>query len=184
MFRDTVSLGGAIALGWLLGTATPAQAQGVASSFDQLGSRVGVGDWVIVTDAAGRETAGTIAALSAAGMTLTVNGVRTDFLERDIDQVSQRDSRWNGTLWGLAAGAAVGVALEKSLVDEYGRDEIGVGSAVLPLAAIGSGIGFAVDALIKGRRLVYDRSPALPGRPALSLVWNRRQKGIRVTLLF
>jgi hypothetical protein len=183
MFRSTLSLGCTIALGWQLAAAT-AGAQGVAASFERLGSRVSVGDWVIVTDGAGRETAGTIVALSATGLTLTVNGTRTDFIESDIDQVSQRDSRWNGTLWGLAAGTIAGVFLEESVVDEYGRDDIDVGSVVLPLAAMGSGIGFAVDALIKGRRVVYRRSPASSGRPALSLVWSRRQKGVFVSLHF
>jgi hypothetical protein len=58
-----------------------------------------------------------------------------DFAEADLARVSRRDSRWNGTLWGLAAGVALGVWLEASLAEEYGRDGMGYGEVLVPLAA-------------------------------------------------
>jgi hypothetical protein len=131
------------------------EAQEVASSLDQLRQLVKVGDTVIVTDLQGRQIRGSIAEISSSSLGLIVGGARTDFSESDLDTVSRRDSRWNGTLWGLAIGAAVGLSFEKSLSHEYGRDDIGYGSVVVPFAGLGASVGFAVDAMIKGRRIIY-----------------------------
>jgi hypothetical protein len=113
-----------------------------------------------------------------------VDGTRIDFAESDLDTVSKRDSRWNGTLWGLAVGAAVGVSFEKSLADEYGRDDIGYGSVVVPFAALGGGIGFVVDAMIKGRHVIYTRSRRSASRAFVLIAWNAWRKGIVVSLQF
>ena len=160
------------------------EAQEVAGSFEQLRSSVRVGDKVTVTDVMGREMQGTIAELSSSSLALVVGKTRTEFFEADLESVSRRDSRWNGTLWGLAVGAVVGAAFEKSFVDEYGRDDIGYGSAVVPFAGIGAGIGFAVDAMIKGRRVVYSRPSTSTMDATISPVWNTRHKGIFVSLRF
>jgi hypothetical protein len=120
------------------------EAQEVAHSLDQLRQRVRVGDKVIVTDLQGRETQGSIAEISASSLGLIVGGARTDFSETDLGTVGRRDSRWNGTLWGLVVGAALGMSFEKGLANEYGRDDIGYGSVVLPLKAIVRGYSFVV----------------------------------------
>lgn len=160
------SLKWAMAVAVLLVAAVPAiEAQEMAGSFEELRSRVSVGDRVTVIDTAGRETAGRIRTLSASALALTVDGAQTDFAEADVATVSRRDSRWNGTIWGLVAGAVLGVSFEKSLANEYGRDDIGRGSAIVPFALIGSGIGFVVDALIKGHRVIYVRNTRPAARP-------------------
>ena len=136
------------------------EAQERAGSFEQLRSRVTAGDEVAVTDAMGRETRGRILELSSSSVVLVANKTRTELVEADVETISQRDSRWNGTLWGLGAGGALGALLDRSLVNEYGRDDISAGSSVsfiATAAGLGAGIGFAVDALLKGQRVVYSR---------------------------
>lgn len=159
-------------------------AQEVAHSLDQLSPLVRVGDRVIVTDQQGRETQGTIAEISSASLGLIVSGTRTDFSEADLDTVGRRDSRWNGTLLGLAVGATIGIWFEKGLADEYGRDDISYGSVVVPFAGLGAGIGFAVDAMIKGRRIIYTRAGSSTRNATVAPVWNIRRKGIFVSLQF
>jgi len=149
---------------------------------------VGVGDKVIVTDLQGRETQGNVAELSSSSLRLLVGGVRTDFAEKTLDTVSRPDSRWNGTLWGLGIGGVLGAALDRGLVKEYGREDIGVGESVafiVEAAGVGAGVGFAVDALIKGRRLIYSRSQASIRRDLTFLpMWVSQRKGVSVSLRF
>ena len=159
-------------------------AQEVAHSLDQLRPLVRVGDEVIVTDVQGRETQGSIAEISSSFVGMIVDGARTDFSETDLDTVARRDSRWNGTLWGLAVGAALGISFEKGFADEYGRDDIGYGSVAVPFAGLGAGIGFAVDAMTKGRRIIYSRAGRSTRNATVALVWNSRRQGILVTLPF
>jgi hypothetical protein len=160
------------------------KAQDVAGSFEQLRELVRVGDKVTVTDVQGREMQGSIAEVSSSSLGLVVGGNRTDFSETDLDTVSRRDSRWNGTLWGLAVGAALGAWFEKGLADEYGRDDIGYGEMVVPFAGLGAGIGFAVDAMIKGRRPIYARARSSTKNTTVSPVCNIQRKGIFVSLRF
>jgi hypothetical protein len=169
----------------VLAVVVPAtEAQGVAHSLDQLRQLVTVGDKVIVTDLQGRETHGRIAEISSSSLGLIVGGARTDFAETDLDTVGQRDSRWNGTLWGLAIGAALGLSLEKSFANEYGRDEIGYGSVVLSFAGLGAGIGFAVDAIKRGRRIVYARAGSATTNATVVPIWTMQRKGILLSLRF
>lgn len=184
MFHNQSCAGCAVSFLLLTVLVPIAEAQDVAGSLEQLRSLVKVGDRVTVTDVTGRETTGTIAEVSSSLLGIVAGGTRTDFFESDLDTVSKRDSRWNGTLWGLAVGAAVGASLEKSLADEYGRDDIGYGSVVVPFAGLGSGIGFAADAMIKGRRVTYTRSRTSTRSATVSPVWNTRRKGIFVSLQF
>jgi hypothetical protein len=164
------------------------EAQEVAHSLDQLRQLVGVGDKVIITDLQGRETQGSVAELSSSSLRLLVGGVPTDFAEEALHTVSRRDSRWNGTLWGLGIGGVLGAGLNQGLVKEYGREDIGVGESVafiVEAAGVGAGVGFAVDALIKGRRLIYSRSQASMRRDLTVLpMWVSRRKGVSVSLRF
>ena len=161
-----------------------AEAQGEAGSLEQLRSLVKVGDKVTVTDVAGREVEGTIAEVSSSSLVLVVDRTRTDFIESALGTVSKRDSRWNGTLWGLVVGAALGASLERAFVGEYGRDDVGYGSVAVPFAALGSAVGFSIDALMKGQRIIYMRSAASSKTAKVSPVLDTRRKGIFVSLQF
>ena len=187
VFHYQKSLRYAAVLPLLLG-ASVAESQEVGGSFAHLRLQVTVGDNVTVTDVMGREMQGTIAELSASSLALTVGKTRTEFVEADVETVSRRDSRWNGTLWGLGAGAVVGALLDRSLVDEYGRDDISSASSaafVATAAGIGAGVGFAVDALIKGRRVIYSRPRTSKGGNATVWpVWQPDRKSVVVSLRF
>ena len=146
-----------------------------------------VGDKVTVTDVMGREMQGTIAELSSSSLALVVGATQTEIAEADVETISRRDSRWNGTLWGLGAGGVLGALLDRGLVEEYGRDDISAGSSasfIATAAGIGAGIGFAVDAMIKGRRVIYTRRRASTRDVTVSPEWNTRRKGILVSLGF
>lgn len=169
-----------------VGVPITGEAQEVASSLDDLRELVGVGDNVMVTDLQGRQTQGRIVGISSSSLGLIVGGVRTDFAEDALDTVSRRDSRWNGTLWGLGVGGVLGAWLDRGLVKEYGREDIDVCESVafiVEAAGVGAGIGFAVDALIKGRRLVYSRSQVSMRRSVTLLpMWVSGRKGVYVSL--
>jgi hypothetical protein len=146
-----------------------------------------VGDNVIVADVMGREVRGTITDISASSLVLVVGKDRIEFLEGDVETVSRRDSRWNGTLWGLGAGAVLGALLDQRLVDEYGREDIQVGESVafiVEASGIGAGVGFAVDPLITGRRVIYLRSPSTRGTASVSPMWGPSRRGILVSMRF
>ena len=160
------------------------EAQDVPRSLEQLRQVVREGDKVLVTDVHGHEIEGRVAEVAASSLGLVVAGTRINLAETDLDTVSRRDSRWNGTLWGLALGAALGAAFEWSLVDEYGRDDIGYGEGVLPLAGLGAAIGFVVDTAIKGRRIIYARGDSSTKNLNVSPVLNTNRKGILVSLRF
>jgi hypothetical protein len=188
VLQNHMSVGCAAVLALLSVGVSIAEGQAVASSFEQLRSRLTVGDKVTVTDVTGRERQGTIAELSSSSLVLVVGKTRTELFGSDVETVSQRDSRWNGTLWGLGAGGLLGALLDRSLVEEYGREDISSGASVsfiATVAGIGAGIGFAIDAMIHGRRVIYSRAGTSMRRNATVLpMWAPRRKGIFVSLGF
>jgi hypothetical protein len=185
LFRNHTLLSCAVAAQlFVLGVSTT-EGQEVAGSFEQLRSRVSVGDNVIVADVMGREVRGTITDLSVSSLGLIVGKDRMEFFEADVETVSRRDSRWNGTLWGLGGGAVLGALIDKGLVEEYGREDIQVGESVAFIAeaaGIGAGIGFAVDALIKRRRVIYLRPASTGGKASVWPMWGAARRGILLSL--
>lgn len=155
-----------------------AETQGVAGSFEELRAVVKPGDTVIITDNVGRDIQGQIAALSSSSLELLVTRIRTKFAETDVDTISRRDSRWNGTLWGLVVGATLGTLFEKGLGSEYGGYYDG--SFTVLFGAVGSGVGFATDAMIRGRRLVYSNPARLTtGRAGVSVTSGKGGLSLR-----
>ncbi len=163
-----------------------AHAQEPVHSFAQPRERVAVGQAAIVTDAEGRQVHGTISELSASALALDVRGTRTEFFEMDVERIGRRDSRWNGTLWGLGVAGALSAWVDRGLVNEYGREDIPVGDSVAFIAgtaAAGAGIGFAMDALNKGERVLYSRAgPSTRSRPVVMHVWLGHRAGIFVSV--
>ena len=88
------------------------------------------------------------------------------------------DSLKNGMMIGLVTGAAIGIAAGVSSTDCGGffavrpcndgdKARLGVvGGAVL--GALGMGVGVGIDALMTGRRVVYER-PRRSGGPSISI---------------
>jgi hypothetical protein len=159
-------------------------AQEMPSSLARLRDAVRPGDEVIVTDVHGRETRGKVREITATSLGLLVDGRRTDFTVNDVETVGRRDSRWNGTLLGGGIAAVLAALVDRSLVKEYGREDISVGDSVgfvVGAAAVGAGIGFAIDAMIKRTRVLYSRSdPPTSAKASLSPIrGNGRAPTIR-----
>ena len=153
----------------LLAGASPARAQSVADSLAELQSSLKPGQTVTVTSRDGREMRGRVVSLSPSTLEIAQNNSTTVLTEGDIATISRRDSPWNGMLWGLAAGAVLGAVAEKSIADYY--DEGSDGSLAVLGGAAGAGIGFALDALISGRNLIFSASgtrAAMGGRVSLT----------------
>src|SRR5438128_606133 len=133
----------------LLMAATPmAEAQQVASSFEQLRVLVKPGDTVTVAETSGRETTGKIADLSSSSLWLIVAGSRRDLAEREVDTIRQRrhGSLATGAKWGFGIGAGFG--LIGGLAS--GTNCIACSGAFIALAtagyaAMGTGIGVGIS---------------------------------------
>ena len=102
-----LTIGGAVFLLLCAGGA-PVEAQGVASSFDQLTVLVKPGDKISVVDVTGREAGGRIGTLSRDALTLVTEAGPRVLGEGDVAQIRQRrdDSLKNGAIIGAVAGAA------------------------------------------------------------------------------
>jgi hypothetical protein len=156
----------------VVAVAAPAvEAQEPATSLDQLRVLVKPGDTVTITDDAGRETKGKIASLSSASLELSVDGGLRNFSESNVRVVRQRrpDSLRNGTLWGLAVGAGIGLLAG---FDGDGYDFAwGLGGAAM-YGGIGAGIGVGIDAALKSNQtLLFNPArsqAALKLRPVMS----------------
>ena len=136
-----------------------AQAQGVASSFDQLAVLVKSGDTIRVTDSSGQEVSGRLIDLSPAAMGIQSNGVRREFAPSEVDHItgSRRGSLATGAMWGLGVGAGFGV-LVTSGGDCFGCGGTWMIAGALYFGGIGTGIGVGVSALTRHRRVIYSRS--------------------------
>jgi hypothetical protein len=164
------------------------EAQGVASSFDQLNVLVKPGDKITVVDLAGREAEGRIGMLSRDRLTLVTPAGPRELGEVDVAQIRQRrgDPLQNGAIIGAAAGAGYGLALLAIVVsadDGGGPIPAGVVIGMVVFTGVGAAAGAGIDALITRRQVIY-RKP--PGESRLSVVplFGRGRRGVAVTLKF
>ena len=165
-----------------------APAQEPVQSFDQLNTRLKVGDTVWVTDAQGREVQGRIHSLSPDALTLGADGSKT-FAAREVGAIRERrpDSLKNGALIGMGAGGAV--AIVSMLTLDFEGCTVGCVAAVLGyFGGIGAGVGALVDAMIPGKKQAVYRAPGAAGASSARLsfapVITPRHKGVAVSLSF
>jgi hypothetical protein len=143
--------------------ASAAFAQDVVNSFTRLPEVVHNGNVVMVTDEKGQQTKGKISELSPASLTILNGGYNQPsvFQSDRVMRVSKIDSRLNGFLIGVAAGAVPGILLGMG-VATYCNNEAAhcpgapayLGGA---LGLIGGWIGFSIDGAINGQKLVFAR---------------------------
>jgi hypothetical protein len=167
-------------------TASPARAQELAGSFDQLRVLVKPGDTVTVTDSTGQEARGTIAALSSNALELLVAGNRRNLLENDVRTIRQRrgDPLGNGAKWGFGIGAALGLIGGIAAVAEYDDSAAVVPVLALLYGGLGAGIGVGIDAMISSDRVIYSRTTTTSAEVTQSSGPDRRRIGIRASLAF
>jgi hypothetical protein len=169
----------------LAANAPAAAAQGIAGSFEQLQVLVKPGDTVTVTDATGVETKGKIAALSISTLALLAGGTRRELSENDVPTVQQpgKECLANGALSRAAGGA--GFATTAMIVfEEEGWDASEVAIVLGIYTAIGTGIGVAVDAMIRRHHVIYRRQPASGVHMGIAPWLTRHHQGVLVTLRF
>jgi hypothetical protein len=162
-------------------------AQAPATNFRELRFKVAPGNTIYVTDQSGRETAVEVLDLSEPAVLVRQGGERRTLAEADVRRIRQRlpDRLWNGALIGFGIGAGLG-ALVASIMDECSS---GGGAAcagpVIGYSALGSAVGVGIDALIKGRKIIYEAPRTTTSmRLALTPTLSTSVKGARLTVLF
>jgi len=162
-----------------------AAAQDPVKSFDQLNTRLKIGDTIWVTDAQGQEVKGKLSALSTDGLMLDAGGTKP-FAARDVGIVRERrrDSLKNGAIIGAIPGAIFGL-----FVGGF-ASETGTGAALgaVVVGALGAAVGVGIDALIPGKKVVAYWAPRstgpAPSRVSLAPVVTPRAKGVAVAFSF
>ena len=166
---------------------TPVEAQGVASSFDQLTVLVKPGDKISVVDVTGREAGGRIGTLSRDALTLVSEAGPRVLREGDVAQIRQRrdDSLKNGAIIGAVAGAAYFVTAAALLQDSDGGDVI-VGTAIaggVLFAGMGAAAGVGIDALIARRQVIYQK-PGGGSSVSVAPLFSHGRRGAAVSMKF
>lgn len=107
---------------------------------------------VWITDSAGREEKTRIISVSGDVVTTTAGRLRTTEIARV--RARHSDSLLNGALIGAGAGVASALFL-CSLTEpwEVCRGDFG---PMFRIGAVGAGVGIGIDALIRGRRTIYE----------------------------
>ena len=175
----------------MLAVAHPAAAQDPVTSFDALPTVVKQGTVVFVQDEKGERTKGKVTELSEKSLQLTTGGAfpRTvTFGAERVWRVSKLDSRLNGFLIGVAAGAAPGLILghgfKQWCINESGShcdNQYAYWGGFLGL--VGGWIGYAVDGAIDGQTLVFRRGGASAALRVTPIVTNR-PTGVRLSFRF
>ena len=145
-------------------------------------SALSPGTTVWITDSAGREEKRLIVSMSDGIVTTSANEDVRRFRTTDIVRVRARHSDLviNGALIGTGAAVASGLFLcTRTEPWENCRDDVG---PILRIAAIGAGAGIGIDALIRGRRTIYEapRSTRLHAVPIAA----RGAAGLSVSVRF
>lgn len=185
MIRTTI--GGAVFL-LLCAGATRVEAQGVATSFDQLGVLVKPGDKITIVDMTGREAEGRIQTLLRDELTVLTKDGAWQLSERDVARIRQRrsDSVQNGAIIGGAAGLGYGLALLTFLAatdDGGGPIPAGVVVGMAVFTGMGAAAGAGIDALITRRRVIYER-PARGGQVRIAPLLFDGRRGVAVSVKF
>jgi hypothetical protein len=138
---------------------------------------------VWITDSSGREQQTRILSVSSDVVT-TMDGGEVRYIRpADITLIRARhsDSVINGALIGAGAAIAAGLFMcTRTEPWENCRDDVG---PIVRIGAIGAGIGVGIDALIRGRRTIYERTLASTQLRAAPIV-ARGTAGLQLSLSF
>jgi hypothetical protein len=163
-------------------TNSPVLAQTPAGATPNLEGTLTPGTTAWITDSTGREAKTRIVSLSDDSVTIAeANDIR-HLRTAEVTRVRVRDSDsvLNGALIGAGAAVASGLFLCRLTETwENCRDDAG---PMFRIGAIGAGIGIGIDALIRGRKTIYEA----PGATRLHAepIVGRRAAGLQVSLTF
>ena len=181
-----LTLGGAVCLLLCAGGAR-VEAQGVASSFEQLNVLVKPGDKITVVDVTGRKAEGRIGKLSRDILTLATPAGPRELGEVEVAEIRQRrdDSLKNGAIIGAVAGTAYFVTMAALLSDSDGGDVI-ISTAVtggVLFAGLGAAAGVGIDALITRKQVIYRKS-SRETKVSVSPLFGHGRRGAAVSVKF
>lgn len=183
---------GTLAFTLVIAYAASSFAQAPVESFAQLPEVLEVGTMVYVQEETGVRTKGKIRDLSPASLTLfTVDGHRQErsFPADRVARISRVDSRLNGFLIGLTAGAAPGAMLGHGFTTYCENESVHCPAAPAIFGAtfglIGGWIGFNIDGAINGQTLVFRRAgPTEAAKVHFAPALTDRSTGARVSIRF
>ena len=138
---------------------------------------------VWMTDSGGREEKSRIVGVSGGIVTAAAGADTRRFPATDVVRVKVRDSDsvLNGALIGAGAAVASGLFLCRLTETwENCRDDVG---PMLRIGAIGAGVGIGIDALIRGRKTIYDAENKTTRLFAAPIV-GRKTRGLQLSLSF
>ena len=157
---------------------SPAPAQTVSTSFEELRQVLKKGRTVVVTDATGQRTRGKVADVSPSSLVVLTPEART-FTEGTVSEIRATDPVWNGALIGAAIGT--GFAMWDYLIDP---SEPGNAVAFTIGIGLGSAIGAGIDALVnRGGKLLYASARPIR-RVTISPVLGKDRQGALVSVRF
>ena len=174
---------------------SPAGAETVARSLEELGLRTRPGQKVQVLERSGRLTEGVITEISESSVTVFAFENRTLPAEDILRVDREGDSVKNGILIGVAAGVAGGALIKayySSLPEEQkqGVDECppcdSLPTMMVTGAMSGAFWGWLVDHLKKGRTPLYEAPLARTSRATVSVtpVVGKGRRGLTVAVGF
>ena len=158
--------------------ATPASAQGVASSFSELRLLVSAGDTVTIRHTDGEETKGKILSLSPTSIAVLRAGERRDLNESEVSTILQRrqDSLKDGALWGAGVAAVVfGIGLAQVCEGECGSALLVTG--ILFYGGLGAAIGVGADALHTTPKVILEKASSSSSSRLRVLPFVGRHRG-------
>jgi len=165
-------------------TAASAEAQPIATSFDDLRGTLTPGQSIVVTDVSGTVITGKVIAVSPDSLQLRIrSSTRITLTERQVNHITaeRSDPLWNGMLIGFASGAAPVALLGLGSSASAGE----VGQAALGYGAIGLITGLLVDIFNKESVTLYVHQPArAPARVQMSVVPLRRGAALQLRASF
>ena len=158
-------------------------AQTVGGTKPNLEALLVPGMTVWITDSGGREEKTRVVGVSGNTVTIAIDDDIRRLVTAEIMRVSvrQSDPLINGALIGAGAAVASGLFLcTRTEPWRNCRDDIG---PMLRIGAIGAGVGIGLDALIRGRRTIYEAAPGSTRLHATPLI-GPRTGGLLVSLTF
>ena len=153
-------------------------------SWPRLAERLEPGKPVAVTDAAGAEVRGRVAAVSATSLTLKVAGASRDYAAGDVRHVRRDgDPLWNGLAIGAGAGF-LGAVLSDNLCT--GPPTASCTGKQVPkrvtLFAVATLAGAVIDALWRDDTSLYDSPSQVTGRVVPVLVLGHKALSIAIAV--
>ena len=173
----------ALLTAFVISIGAAASAQAPRGAKPNLETTLMPGMTVWITDASGREEKTRIVGVSGGVVTATAGEEiwRLDTTEVMRVRVRHSDPVINGALIGAGAAVASGLLLCRLTEPwENCRDDVG---PMLRIGAIGAGVGAGIDALIRGRRTIYEADRG-PTRLHVAPIVARRAGGVQVSLSF